>query len=331
MTGVSRLPRILLTPGEPAGIGPDISVAIAQQPFDAELVAIADPDLLSDRAHQLGKKLEIREVDGSPHQPGGLCVQPLPLQHPTTAGQLDPANAAYVVESIKMATKLCLAGDYDALCTAPVNKAIINESGIVFSGHTELLAEICGGQQPVMLLAAGSLRVALATTHLPLQAVSAAITKPTLRSVIEVVLEDLQRLYGIKQPRLSVCGLNPHAGEAGVLGSEEIEVIAPVIREFADAGHAVHGPVPADTAFTKAELSKVDAVVAMFHDQGLPVVKHQGFGEAVNITLGLPIIRTSVDHGTALELAGTGRAEASSLSTALDLAISLARTRVIEH
>lgn len=325
----SALPRVLLTPGEPAGIGPDITATIASQPFDGELVAVADPELLTERAAMLGVPLRIRDADGSAHQPGSLSVLPVPLRQKAVAGVLSPVNAAYVVETITKATELCVRGDYDALCTAPVHKAIINEGGIDFSGHTELLAQLCQIPQPVMLLAAGDLRVALATTHLPLAKVSAAITKARLQSVITVLLHDLTHVFGIQRPRVAVCGLNPHAGESGLLGSEEADVIEPVIRQFIEAGHAVHGPVPADTAFTKNELSRVDAVLSMFHDQGLPVVKHQGFGEAVNVTLGLPIVRTSVDHGTAVELAGTGRAQSGSLATALQLAGTLARSRGI--
>jgi len=327
MTNQSNKPRVLLTPGEPAGIGPDIVVAVAAQAFDGELVAVADPELLERRAHALGTPVTLHEPDGSGHRRGHLAVIPVALKQQEVAGTLNPANAAYVVETISQAVALCLAGDYDALCTAPVHKAVINEGGIDFTGHTELLADLTDSPQPVMLLAAGSLRVALATTHLPLAAVAAAITDTGLSAVIDVLLKDLTEKFGIDRPRVSVCGLNPHAGESGLLGSEEIDVIAPVIARFAGAGHRVRGPVPADTAFTRAELAETDAVVAMFHDQGLPVVKHQGFGEAVNVTLGLPIVRTSVDHGTALSLAGSGRADSGSLRTALDLAFSLARSR----
>jgi len=327
MTEQSNKPRVLLTPGEPAGIGPDIVIAAAAQAFDGELVAVADPDLLERRAHALGTPIKLHEPDGRRHRSGHLAVLPVALQKQEVAGELNPANAAYVVETIRQAVALCLAGDFDALCTAPVHKAVINEGGIDFTGHTELLADLTDSPQPVMLLAAGSLRVALATTHLPLADVAGAITAAGLSAVIDVLLKDLTQKFGIDRPRVSVCGLNPHAGESGLLGREEIDVIAPVIARFASAGHRVRGPVPADTAFTRAELAETDAVVAMFHDQGLPVVKHQGFGEAVNVTLGLPIVRTSVDHGTALELAGSGRADSGSLRTALDLAFSLARSR----
>ncbi len=326
-SSANPLPRVLLTPGEPAGIGPDITAAIASQPFDGELVAVADPDLLAERAAVLGIPLTLGDADGSPHRSGRLSVLPVALKRPAVAGKLEPDNAAYVVDTIKKAAQLCLSGDYDAVCTAPVHKAVINEGGIAFSGHTELLAQQCHAPQPVMLLAAGEFRVALATIHLPLSQVPAAITQPRLQSVLKVLLHDLEHVFGIAQPRVAVCGLNPHAGESGLLGTEEIEVIEPVIEKLRALGHAVHGPVPADTAFTRAELARVDAVLSMFHDQGLPVVKHQGFGEAVNVTLGLPIIRTSVDHGTALALAGSGRAQSASLATALQLALSLARSR----
>jgi len=319
--------RVLLTPGEPAGIGPDIVIDIAEQHFDGELVAVADPELLARRAHALGKSIKLYEADGRPHRSGHLAVIPVALESQETAGELNAANAKYVVETIRKAAAHCVAGDYDAICTAPVHKAVINKGGIAFTGHTELLAELTDSKQPVMLLAAGSLRVALATTHLPLGQVAAAITDDSLSAVIEILLKDLTDKFGIHKPRVSVCGLNPHAGESGLLGAEEIEIIAPVIARFAQAGHRVTGPVPADTAFTRVELANTDAVLAMFHDQGLPVVKHQGFGEAVNVTLGLPIIRTSVDHGTALDLAASGRADSGSLKTAIDLAFSLARSR----
>ncbi len=255
---------------------------------------------------------------------------PVPLGAAVTAGRLDPRNAAYVLETLRLAATRVLAGAADALVTAPVQKSVINDAGIPFSGHTEFLAELCGAPTPVMMLAAGTLRVALATTHLPLREVPAAITRDGLEAVLRLLHRDLRRCFGIAAPRILVCGLNPHAGEGGPLGREELEVIAPALAALRAEGMRLEGPLPADTLFTPRQLDQADAVLAMYHDQGLPVLKHAGFGEAVNVTLGLPIIRTSVDHGTALDLAGSGRAESGSLRAALDLAIALARGRTRE-
>jgi 4-hydroxythreonine-4-phosphate dehydrogenase len=324
---VARLPRLLLTPGEPAGIGPDLAVTLAQQPLAAALTVVCDPGLLQARAQQLGLPLRLHAVGapaGTPHIPGELRVWPVALAAAVAPGRLDPRNAAYVLGTLRQAAGAVLAGEAEALVTAPVHKGVINDAGFAFTGHTEFLAELCRAPTPVMMLAAGSLRVALATTHLPLRQVPDAITRPALEAVLRVLHGDLQRRFGIADPRILVCGLNPHAGEGGHLGREEIEVIAPVLESLRREGLRLTGPLPADTLFTPRQLQGADAVLAMFHDQGLPVLKHAGFGEAVNITLGLPIIRTSVDHGTALELAGSGKAESGSLQAALRCALELA-------
>lgn len=323
------MPRLLLTPGEPAGIGPDLAVSLAQQPLQAALAAVGDPELLQARARQLGLPLHIRILDSgtppSPHQPGELQVLPVALGAAVTAGKLDPRNAPYVLQTLRLATTQVLSGAADALVTAPVHKGVINDAGVPFTGHTEFLAELCGAATPVMMLVAGTLRVALATTHLPLREVPAAISRKGLEAVLRVLHHDLRRRFAIAGPRILVCGLNPHAGEGGHLGREEIEVIGPVLDALRAEGMQLIGPLPADTLFTPRQLVEGDAVLAMYHDQGLPVLKHAGFGEAVNVTLGLPIIRTSVDHGTALDLAGSGRAEAGSLEAAVQLALQLVR------
>ena len=326
----ATLPRLALTPGEPAGIGPDLCVQLAQWGFPAQLVAIADPDLLGDRARRLGLPLDL--IPYTPSTPplaqraGRLSILPVPLARLGPPGQLDPANAPYVLATLARACDGCLAEEFDALVTGPVHKGIINDAGIPFSGHTEFLAARCGAE-PVMMLVAPGLRVALATTHLPLRAVADQITRPTLGRVIRILEADLRRRFGIPRPRLLVCGLNPHAGEGGHLGREERDIIAPLLEELRAAGLDLVGPVPADSAFVPEQLARVDAVLAMYHDQGLPVLKHLGFGQAVNVTLGLPIIRVSVDHGTALELAGTGQADAGSLRAALDLALRMTDAR----
>ncbi len=322
--------RLAITPGEPAGIGPDLVVRLAAaESAPAELVAIADPDLLTERAAALGLMLRIEPFDPTrppwPHRAGWLRVWPVPLAHPVKPGCLDPANAVYVLETLNQACTGCLEGHFAALVTGPVHKGIINDAGFSFTGHTEFLAERCGGES-VMMLAIPGLRIALATTHLPLAQVSAVITRKSLGRVIDVLYQDLRHRFGIKRPRILVCGLNPHAGEGGHLGREEIEIIEPVLNERRAWGWDLIGPVPADTAFVPARVQDSDAVLAMYHDQGLPVLKHRGFGQAVNITLGLPIIRTSVDHGTALDLAGTARADLGSLRQALVTACTLAQS-----
>jgi 4-hydroxythreonine-4-phosphate dehydrogenase len=326
---VPALPRLALTPGEPAGIGPDLCVQIAQGPLAVELVAVADPELLQGRAQRLGLPLKL--VDFDPARPrasgnAGLSILTVPMARAAACGSLDPANAGYVLETLRRAVAGCLDGRFDALVTGPVQKAVINDAGIPFTGHTEFLAELCGGD-PVMMLATPGLRVALATTHLPLAKVSAQITRPLLFRVLRVLEADLRRRFGIPRPHILVCGLNPHAGEGGHLGREEIEVIEPALRQLRAAGLDLEGPLPADTLFTPPRLQGADAVLAMYHDQGLPVLKHLGFGRAVNITLGLPIVRTSVDHGTALELAGSGRTDIGSLKMALDTAVRMAGHR----
>lgn len=321
------LPRLILTPGEPAGIGPDLVVKLAQAPLAACLSVVADPELLSERAAVLGLPLRLLPASDAAHIPGSLQVHPVMTAAPVVAGQPDPANASYVLHTLRVAARACLNGDADAMVTAPVHKAVINDAGVPFSGHTEFLAELCGAALPVMLLATPRLRVALATTHLPLSAVPAAITAESLSAVLRILCADLQNRFGIERPRVLVCGLNPHAGEGGYLGREEIEVIGPTLDQLRREGLDLVGPLPADTLFTPRGLAGADAVLAMYHDQGLPVLKASGFGEAVNITLGLPIIRTSVDHGTALELAGSGRAEAGSLRAAIDAAIDLVSRR----
>lgn len=325
------IPRIALTPGEPAGIGPDLVARLAADGAAAELVAIGDPQLIAARARQLGIQLELlpyqRGTAAQPSPPGHLLVDARPLRVPAQAGRLDAANSGYVLDTLNRAATGCLAGEFAAMVTAPVHKGVINDAGIAFSGHTEYLAGLTGAAQPVMLLVAGSLRVALLTTHLPLRAVPDAITGARIEAVARVLHDGLVTAFGIARPRIAVLGLNPHAGESGHLGNEEQSVIGPALARLRSAGLAVQGPLPADSAFTPAALAQCDAVLAMYHDQGLPVLKHAGFGHAVNLTLGLPILRTSVDHGTALELAGSGRADAGSLHAALALAIDIARRR----
>ncbi len=323
-----RVPRLAITPGEPAGIGPDLIARLAQRQHTVQLVAIADPDLLRERARRLGLELRLHPFtpDRAPHPspPGHLAIVPVALRHPVEPGRLDPRNAPYVLETLALACDGCLDRTFDALVTAPVHKGVINEAGIPFTGHTEFLAERCRAE-PVMMLVAPGLRVALATTHLPLSQVSSAITREHLTRIIGILRRDLVQRFGIEQPRILVCGLNPHAGEMGHLGREEIEVIEPVLGELRGHGWNLIGPLPADTAFVPDRLADADAVLAMYHDQGLPVLKHLGFGRAVNVTLGLPIIRTSVDHGTALDLAGTDRADLGSLLAAVEIALDMTR------
>ena len=325
------LPRLILTSGEPAGIGPDLCIEVAQRPLACDLIVAADAELLRARARALNAAVRIEQVERSneprTHEPGRLRVLHSPVAHAVSAGKLDKANARYVLDLLDAAADGCLAGKYDAMVTAPVQKSVINDAGVQFSGHTEYLAERCGGVHPVMLLACGNLRVALATTHLPLHAVPAAITSERLRQVIGILHADLRTKFGFAQPRILVCGLNPHAGESGHLGYEEIDIIGPTLQALRAEGLDLIGPAPADTAFTPHMLNDVHAVLAMYHDQGLPVIKYAGFGNAVNVTLGLPILRTSVDHGTALDLAGTGKADAGSLFAAIELAIELCARR----
>lgn len=321
-------PRIVLTAGEPAGVGPELCLQLARREWPCTLVCLGDQGLLEARARQLGLGVELVPYTGqdSVHQPGRLLVEHHALSAPSLPGQPDPRNAAHVIALLSRACAGTLSGEMDAMVTAPVHKGVINEAGMPFTGHTEFLAERTGAPRPVMMLASAgppALRVALATTHLPLSAVSGAVTVESLLEILGILHRDLVRWWGIPAPRIGVCGLNPHAGEGGHLGDEEIRVITPALRQLAAQGMQVIGPLPADTAFVPARLAQLDAVLAMYHDQGLPVIKHAAFDSAVNMTLGLPILRTSVDHGTALDLAGTGQANPASLMAAVDLAIQL--------
>ena len=315
--------RIALTSGEPAGIGPELCLAAARTPVPVELVCLADRDLLNERAGQLGWPITLREYDPTTPRPNTLTVLHRPLAAPSKAGQLDERNARYVLDLLDRAIEGTVSGEFAAIVTAPVHKGIINDGGVPFTGHTEYLAEHTGGATPVMMLAAPGMRVALATTHLPLKDVSAALTIESLLKTVTIIDADLKKWWGIAAPRIAVCGLNPHAGEGGYLGREEIDVISPAIQLMRDRGIRATGPLPADTAFVPQMLEHCDAVLAMYHDQGLPVIKHAGFERTVNITLGIPILRTSVDHGTALDLAGTGRADPRSLMAAIDLACQI--------
>ncbi|ENX36785.1 4-hydroxythreonine-4-phosphate dehydrogenase [Acinetobacter colistiniresistens] len=318
---------LYVTSGEPAGIGPDICLSLAERVDERPLVILADLQMLQQRANQLGIDVELITYQGQAQssRKGQLFVEHVALTKPVVLGQLDSANAAYVLEQLRRSADYAMSGQSVGVATAPVQKSIINDAGIAFSGHTEYYQEFAGVDRVVMMLATKTLRVALATTHLPLRDVPDAITKARLHQVIDILIHDLKTKFKITQPRILVCGLNPHAGEDGYLGHEEIEVINPVLETYRTQGLQMSLSLPADTLFTPENLKDADAVLAMYHDQGLPVLKSQGFGEAVNITLGLPFIRTSVDHGTALSLAGTGQAKASSLHVAVDLALDLAR------
>ncbi|HCN64284.1 MAG TPA: 4-hydroxythreonine-4-phosphate dehydrogenase PdxA [Pseudomonas sp.] len=325
--------RFALTPGEPAGIGPDLCLLLASQRQPHPLIAITSRDLLHERAAQLGVAVSLLSVspDNWPDQPapaGSLYIWDTPLNAPVTAGTLDKANAPFVLQTLTRAALGCVAGDFAGMITAPVHKGVINEGGIAFSGHTEFLADLTGTEQVVMMLATRGLRVALVTTHLPLRQVADAITPERITRVTRILHADLQHKFGIAQPRILVCGLNPHAGEGGHLGFEEIDIIEPTLERLRSEGMDLRGPLPADTLFTPKYLEHCDAVLAMYHDQGLPVLKYKGFGAAVNITLGLPIIRTSVDHGTALDLAGSGKIDTGSLQVALETAYQMAETQL---
>jgi 4-hydroxythreonine-4-phosphate dehydrogenase len=324
---LNRLTRLILTTGEPAGIGPDLAIAAALRDWPCELVFAGDPDLLAARAREL--RLTVNTIawqpgaEPAPHRAGTLAVLPARLAKPARAGQPDVANARYVLATLDDAIDGCLAGRFGAMVTAPVQKSVINDAGQPFTGHTEYLAARSGAPWPVMLLVAGNLRVALATTHLPLAEVPRHVRREGLDATLDVLDRGLKSAFRLSAPRILVCGLNPHAGEGGHLGREELEVIGPAVAAARARGLLVRGPVPADSAFTPASLAETDAVLAMYHDQGLPVIKHASFGRAVNVTLGLPFHRTSVDHGTALELAATGRADPGSLFEAIDLALRL--------
>jgi 4-hydroxythreonine-4-phosphate dehydrogenase len=322
--------RLAVTTGEPSGIGPDLLIQLAQQQQVAELVVIADPNVMLQRAQDLNIPLILREYqkDQTPiiNAVNQLTVLPINCPKEVVAGELNIANAHYVLKTLERAAEGCLNNEFAAIVTAPLHKGIINDAGIPFTGHTEFFAEKTQTKLPVMMLVADTLRVALATTHLPLSKVSDAITEQSLTKVLEIMDHDLHTKLGIKNPHILVCGLNPHAGEGGHMGREEIEIIEPTLNKLKAKGLNITGPLPADTLFTPRHLEGADAVLAMFHDQGLPVLKYAGFGHAVNITLGLPIIRTSVDHGTALDLAGTGKAQMGSLMAAINCAIEM-----IEH
>ena len=325
------IPRLVFTPGEPAGIGPDLCVMVAQESLPIDIVVIADKELIINRAKQLSLPLHIKDFDSSAkkvlHQPGTLQIINETLVEEPEIGKLNKANSQYVLNTLDHAIDGCLSGLFEGMVTGPIHKGIINDanimSGTIFTGHTEYIAERTGTNLPVMMLATKGLRVALVTTHLPLASVSESITIERLTKVVEILHEELVNKFDIESPDILVCGLNPHAGEDGHLGNEEIETIIPVLQKFRDRGWKLHGPLPADTLFVPDKLKHTDAVLAMYHDQGLPVLKHMGFGQAINITLGLPIIRTSVDHGVALDLAGTGKAKLGSLRLAFETAAEM--------
>ncbi len=319
--------KIAITPGEPAGIGPDLVVAIAQQTWNAQLVVFADGAMLKQRAEALGLPLELVDYDPAVSEilpPGRLYLVDIKLNVPVEVGKLNSDNGHYVVETLRQASRKNIDAEFDAVVTGPVHKGVINQAGISFSGHTEFFANESNTNDVVMMLATEGLRVVLATTHIPLAYVSKAITFERLHKVLHIVNTDLMLKFGIKNPHIFVCGLNPHAGEDGHLGTEEITTINPALDALRAEGLNITGPLPADTIFNPKYLEQADAVLAMYHDQGLPVLKYKGFGASINITLGLPFIRTSVDHGTALELAGTGKADSGSFTLAINKAISIA-------
>jgi 4-hydroxythreonine-4-phosphate dehydrogenase len=324
MSAPRPLPLVAVTAGEPAGIGPDLCVMLAQRSLPARVVFVADRGLLRERAARLGVPEPALPEWAAEADVGPFSLLHVPLTRPAQPGVLDPANSRYVLRTLEIAADGCRDGRFAAMATAPVHKGVINDAGIPFTGHTEFLAQRLQAPQVVMMLAGGGLRVALATTHMPLQDVAAAITREGLERTLRVLIGDLQARFGFLRPRILVAGLNPHAGESGHLGREEIEVIAPVLDKLRSEGHSLTGPLPADTLFQPERLQHCDCVLAMYHDQGLPVLKYASFGGGINITLGLPIIRTSVDHGTALELAGSGRAKCESLVAAVEAAAELA-------
>lgn len=317
---------LAITPGEPAGIGPDLAVMLAQQQWPVPLVFIADQSLLEQRAEVLGLPFSVMEYSGDAVKPlseGQAYVYPVSLKEPVQAGVLNINNAQYVLDTLDVAIDGCLSGIFSGIVTGPVHKGVINEAGVVFSGHTEYLQDKCGVEKVVMMLANRQMRVALASTHLPLKDVSKAITFESLKQVLDILVHDMHQKFAVQTPRILVAGLNPHAGEGGHMGREEIDVIEPVLSLYGDQDAALIGPLPADTLFTPKYLDTADAVLAMYHDQGLPVLKYAGFGESVNITLGLPIIRTSVDHGTALDLAGSGNIDVGSFKAAVNMAVEM--------
>lgn len=324
---MNLVPRVVVTAGEPAGIGPDIVIQLANQAFAAEIIVVADPDLLQQRARQLKIPLQLQSVDltqaATPNKPNYLKNFPVSLRQACTPAHLNTANAVYVIETLQIAADLALTKKVDAVVTGPVHKAIINEAGIKFSGHTEFFAELANVSQTVMLFVAHDLRVALVTTHLPLSQVSAAVTAEKIKQVVQILQHDLKKWFKLEKPKIFVAGLNPHAGEEGHLGREEIDIIIPALTQLRKQGMDLVGPLPADTLFLSKNLQQADVILAMYHDQALPVIKFRDFANTVNVTLGLPFIRTSVDHGTALELAGTGKADPSSLFAAIQLAIKM--------
>jgi 4-hydroxythreonine-4-phosphate dehydrogenase len=314
----------LVTAGEPAGIGPELVLCLANTALHDRIVIVADPESLRERAAMIGSTVKLREYNGKRRADSGeLLFIPQPLPRPLVCARPDPANARGLLDGLRRAVSACQTGEFSALITAPLQKSVINDAGIPFSGHTEFLAELTGTKTPVMLLVANEMRVALASTHLPLRDVADYLTADRLNAVIDVLIKDLVAVFGFARPSIIVCGLNPHAGEGGHLGHEEFNIISPVVESFRARGVDIRGPLPADTAFTPAAGPR-DAVLAMYHDQGLPVLKYAGFGTAVNVTLGLPIIRTSVDHGTALDIAGRGIADTGSMIAAVELALRLA-------
>lgn len=325
---MSALPLLAITAGEPAGIGPDLCIALADHPIASRLVVLGDMAVLRERAESMGCSVQFIQTDDVPaHRVGALCVQHMPVAASVIPGQLDARNSAHVLALLDATIAGCLSKRFDALVTAPLHKGVINDSGIAFTGHTEYFAEKTQTPHVVMMLAGGGLRVALATIHLAVKDVPAAITQSGLTQTLRILHDALVRDFGIASPRIYVAGLNPHAGESGHMGREEIDVIEPVLTKLRAQGMNLTGPVPADTLFSRIRHEACDAVLAMYHDQGLPVLKYASFGAGVNITLGLPLIRTSVDHGTALELAGTGNIDTGSLDAALTLALTLVRAR----
>ncbi|MGF1700682.1 4-hydroxythreonine-4-phosphate dehydrogenase PdxA [Photobacterium makurazakiensis] len=325
---MTKVNRIAITPGEPAGIGPDLVLSLAQQDWPHQLVICANAQVMVERAATLGLPIEVIQYDATlpaqPHKAGTLVVANHDLAAPVVAGELNDKNGHYVLHTLTQAAEGCMSGEFAAVVTGPVHKGAINRAGVSFSGHTEFFAQQSDTDQVVMMLATEGLRVALVTTHIPLAYVSKAVTEERLQQVIRILHADLVSKFGLANPKIYVCGLNPHAGEDGCLGTEEIDVINPALEQLRQQeGMNLIGPLPADTIFQEKYLADADTVLAMYHDQGLPVLKYKGFGKSVNITLGLPFIRTSVDHGTALELAGTGQADTGSLWTALSHALEL--------
>ncbi len=327
--GRQTMPLVVITSGEPAGIGPDLCLALAGRELGARVVVVGDRDVFRARSALLGRQVVLRDFKPDSALPGSseLDLIHIPAAAESRPGKLDPANGRHVLAVLDRAIAGCATGEFAAMVTAPVQKSVINEAGVPFTGHTEYLAQAAGCEQVVMMLVGGGLRVALATTHLALRDVPGAITASSLDCTLRIILSDLQSRFGLHAPRVAVAGLNPHAGEGGYLGREELDVIGPVIGRLRDEGFRVEGPLPADTLFVPARMKAFDCALAMYHDQGLPVLKYASFGEGVNVTLGLPFIRTSVDHGTALDIAGTGRAEPGSLFAAIEVALDMVRAR----